>query len=852
MSLIWTSLRRERRVFALWIFCLSVAVTGLLVVDVFRHSLSETLRLQGRKILSADLSVSARRPIQEAEQIKIQQILPKDSTTSHVTEMLAMLTFETNGQIATRLSSVRFVDDPYPLAGDLVVEQNGVTKNLRGQDLGASPSAWLARDLATLLGVKQNDKIKIGQLEFVVSGWTEKDSTQSFRLGAMAPRVYVHRRHLTQTALIQEGSTFSDSLFWSWPTTDLTPELPPVKKKLEALLQDPGIQVTIPTDLEQGPFRVLSRLLDYLGLTGLVTLCLGWTGVFYLGRRWLSLERTTTGILKCLGLTVSQVRLLLLLKLTLILLAGVLTGGALAWSAAQALFPLVRESLPSEFQLVWSWYSGIVLLLIGPLAGGLMLLPLLNAVVRQDALTLVRGDSEPKPSLWDLSLTSVVTLALFAALTVVQARSWTVSGIFFGTLIGTVIVLAAVASGLHRFALRPYFKKKGAELGWLLHLTFALWLRRQGLLVLLITVTAMSGLLSQLVPHLEKTLVGELSAPPDFNRPALFLIDIQDEQLTDLSGLLSANKVGISESAPFIRSRILQVNGQEFERKQAGDWATREQEVEARFRNRGVNLTYRRELAAGDRVVAGKTWAELEQSGDVPEISVEQSYAERLGLKLGDILQFDIQGVEVQGKIANLRTVDWSRFEPNFFITFKPGVLDEAPKTWIMTVRRSEHRTPVETQSLIAKEFPNITSINVREALDNATELFLKLAAGLKIASWLCLGLGVFVSLMILVFQLASSRRDWHQLQILGLSPRELGLLQLLSHFGLVVVGLTFGTLLSAGVAWAISHFALKLSVRLDWVAAGYTLGLALVCTYLGAWWIGRRLNQRAAVARSL
>jgi putative ABC transport system permease protein len=821
-ELILASLRVQYRTFALWVLCLSLAVTGLLIVDVFRNSLSETLARKGREILSADLSVSARRPLSEDELKQLKLAIPEGTKQTEVTEMLAMMTAPSG---ISRLTSVRFVEDNYPLAGELRPASIELLK--------PEPSAWLSQDLATLLDLKAGDFVRLGKLRIKVLGWIEKDSTQTFRLGNMAPRVYLHKSFLQDTGLMQLGTTFSQTRFY------ILPDALKIKTALEKSLRDPAVQVTTPQDLERGPFRVLSRLLDYLGLMGLVTLCLGWTGIIYLGRRWLTLERANIGILKCLGMPSTHLRNLLLAKLILLLSGGVLVGAALGRLGAQILFPLIQRSMPTGFDLFWSWQSSALLLLVGPLAGALLLLPRIHSIQNESALLSLQEGPPPPSTRTDIIIYSFGITLLFALITLLQAKSWTIGFTFLGSLIATVALLAGSVSLLVRYLLKPFFERRKMHFSTPVYLTLALWTRRREFAVLMTTVCAVAALLSQLIPHLEKSLVGELQMPPGIERPAVFLIDIQDEQISDLRNLLSKHDLKISEAAPFIRARILRVNDQPFERAQAGSWSTREQEMDARFRNRGVNLTFRNHLGPGDIVRSGSPWESL-----TTEVSVEEGYAERLGLKIGDLLQFDIQGVPVEAKIGNLREVDWNRFEPNFFITFKPGIVDEAPKTWILTVRQSPTLSPIQIQSLIVSQFPNVTSINVQETINSVSDLMSQLGQGLKIASWLCLGIGIFVALIILLFQMTSAQRDWDQLKTLGLDQYERLGIQILSHWGLMVLGALCSVFASALVAWSIIHFAFKTPVRWNWLETMQLLGICLLTALIGSVLIARRINR--------
>lgn len=825
-KLIFASLRRQRALYILWVLSLAASVSGLLIVDVFRHSLTYTLQEQGRDMLTADAALSTRRLLSEPESRTFRSNLPADARFARLTEMFAMVSAGTE----SRLGLVRFISDEFPLLGELKVDDRAV----HGKDLGEG--AWVANDLLALLDVKVGDPIKLGNAEVRIAGIVKSDSSQTFRFGNMAPRIYVHRDRLIATGLVQYGSTLTDSIYAALPV----PPASGLKAELEKKFSDAAIQITVPADLEQGSLRLLSQLLDYLGLTGLITLTLGWIGVYYLGRRWLTLETLSSGALKCLGMSSVELRRLLLIKLMIILAAGVLLGGVGAWFAAHALLPLVRDSLPAEFTLVWSWKNTLMLLVIGPLAGWLLLYQAVTQVAFAKPLELFQERSEQR-ALNPRALLLLIALVagLFLSLTLMQARSWRVTGAFIGGLSGSVILIVALAYGFLR-AVRAY---RGSALSWRAQLITALWTRRLPSSLLLITVSALAGLLSQLLPHLEKTLVGELKSPEGVERPSIFMVDIQDEQVDPLKKYLTENNLEISKEAPFIRARILTVNGAEFERGQTGTFSTREEENEARFRNRGVNLSYRKDLSESEKVIAGKDWKDLKS--DPAEIAVEERYAQRLGLNLKDILKFDVQGIEIEAQIASIRKIDWNTFEPNFFIQFPDGVLNEAPKTWLMAVKKREGVKPTQMQTLVTKKFPNITSINIEEVVDNVGVLVTKLGGGLRMSSRLSLALGVFVFLMILLFQLVSGRRDWRQLLVLGLTSREVWTLQVLSYGLLCLLGTALGALLSFAVAWGLFHFAFESRAEFDLPGMAQVWLITWGTTIVGLSWLGWRELRR-------
>ncbi len=825
VKLIFHSILRQRGIFLIWIISLAFAVSGLLIIDVYRTSLSETLRSEGAKLLTGHVALSARRLLTEEERAQFRELWT-DARFSQLVEMFAMVSTEKE----SRLGFLRFIDDSFPLLGGLKVREGSESRDRTGAELSAAPEAWVASDLLSLMDIEVGDELKVGKQTFVIRGVIETDPSQTFRFGNMAPRIYLHRKHLNATELVQYGSTFSEVNFAAFAG-----EVPPdLKTVVEKKLPDTSLRVTVPTDLDQGPLRVMSQLLDYLGLVALVTLSLGWVGVYYLGRRWLMLEQAAGGLLKALGWTAAQLRWHWILKLTLILGLGVISGGVLAWLASNLAEPWLRQGLPEGFTLTWSWRNSLLLFLVGPIVGWFLLIESLSRLAETAPLQLIAGLRGPRRvSIW--TLISLLGLALLAVLlTFLQARSWKVTGTFLVSMIGSVGFVVTLSA----LALSALSRVKHERLSLLWHLCLSLWTRRKAIAILLITVSAMTGLLSQLIPHLEKTIVGEITSPPDVERPGLFLFDVQDEQFEPLREFLSRHQIRISQSSPFIRARLLQVNGTDFERAELNAFSTREEENDARMRNRGVNLTYRPTLGPAEKVIRGKDFAEM--SVEPAEISVEERYARRLNLNLGDQILFDVQGVEVKATIANLRTVDWDSFQPNFFMQLKPGVIDEAPKTWILTLAPHPELNPGEIQRLIAKDFPNVTSINVEEAVHTIAGMVRKLGAGLRIASRLSLGLGLFVFVMILLFQLVSSERDWIQLHRQGMEFKDILRLQVMAYGLLSLGGVILGSSLSLIVCWVLAEKAFASLPRFDWLSLIQIFACTWIMGLFALIWLSR------------
>lgn len=178
------------------------------------------------------------------------------------------------------------------------------------------------------------------------------------------------------------------------------------------------------------------------------------------------------------------------------------------------------------------------------------------------------------------------------------------------------------------------------------------------------------------------------------------------------------------------------------------NFQTREEESSESMKNRGVNLSYRSQLSWSESIVAGKFNGERCDVDKGPcEISLEKNYAKRLGVKLGDKLTFDVSGIEIEGVVTSFRTVKWTSFEPNFFILFQPGVLEEAPKTYLSSIKVKSYEEKQKVFTKMAENFPSVSLLEVSELVRKITTIFDLMSIAIKFISFL----SFFVALVVLV-----------------------------------------------------------------------------------------------------
>ncbi len=247
-------------------------------------------------------------------------------------------------------------------------------------------------------------------------------------------------------------------------------------------------------------------------------------------------------------------------------------------------------------------------------------------------------------------------------------------------------------------------------------------------------------------------------------------------------------------------------------------------------------------MEAGDdnRIVAGRWWT----ADDVgkPLVSLATEFQERLGVKLGDRLAFNVAGETVVVTVASFREVKWDSFRPNFFIVFPPGLLDGAAGTY-MTSAAYEPKVAADLTQLVQR-FPSVSVFNVGDLLAQVRAILDKAVTAVQSVFLFTLLAGLTVLLAAVQASRDERRHEAAVMRVLGAQRRTL-VQNVLVEFG--ALGLLAGLLAASGAAFSSFYLAriLELQYRFNvgaW-AGGVLLSVAIVA--LGGWLAMRSvLNQ--------
>jgi putative ABC transport system permease protein len=209
-------------------------------------------------------------------------------------------------------------------------------------------------------------------------------------------------------------------------------------------------------------------------------------------------------------------------------------------------------------------------------------------------------------------------------------------------------------------------------------------------------------------------------------------------------------------------------------------------------------ITYGATPPKGSMIVSGKWWP-ANYTGPTL-ISFDAELADGMGLKVGDSLTLNVLGRDIEGKIANLRDVNFTTGRQNFILVLSPGLIDKAPHSFLATVRVA----PADEEPLyraVTDRFRSVSVVKVKDAIAQVSGLLRELGIGVRAASLVT----ILAGLLVLAGAIAAGQRarlyDSTIMKVLGATRAQIAFVYAV-EYGLV--GALAGLLaLAAGSAAA-------------------------------------------------
>jgi len=151
--------------------------------------------------------------------------------------------------------------------------------------------------------------------------------------------------------------------------------------------------------------------------------------------------------------------------------------------------------------------------------------------------------------------------------------------------------------------------------------------------------------------------------------------------------------------------------------------------------------------------------------------------------------------------------VQWTRFEPNFFVVFQPAALREAPQSFVLLTRVRDDADRAKLQRDAVERFPNVSTIDL-SLIENAVG---KILDRVSLAVRFMALFSVVTGALVLVSAIAASRRQRVRegvlLKTLGATRAQIARMLFTEYALLGAIGSAAGIVLAVGGAWAAMHF---------------------------------------------
>lgn len=795
-------IRNNRAFCFFYLINLSLGLLGFITIDSFKRSVNQQVSMESQKLLGADLAVRTRRDFTSSELEKISQILPPGTKNAEAVDFFSMVAGPTE---RSRLVKVVAMEPGFPFYGSFDLSPTGKIDQFNELLLlHQKPIAWIYPELRSQLDLDLGDKISLGKGSFRISDIVMEDAGLQFQPAEFAPKVFISRNFLAETDLLQLGNTaFRNQLFVLPKGFD--PQN--LAEKIGQVLNAPDIRIYSHQRAGHRAGRLLRYLSDFLALVSLVALFLACLGSGYLFHGFLVRKVKDLAILISLGASPRLAIATYILQISFLGLLAAIPPVLLSFIALPLAGNLLEEFLPFQVDAGLTLPSIMLTFVVAIFSGLFLSLPTLQKIRKLKPAELFRESLHPAKC---SSIKSIIWLfpglAGFWVLCVTQAESWKLGNLFFFTFSFSGLIVLIFGSmtlkGLDRI-----FRRSPLAL----RLASRSLSRNRSSSITSLLALGLGVLLLSLIPQFQYSLESEINLQdPTSKLPQLFLFDIQEEHVEHLTQTLKFQGRPLQNLTPWVRGRLLSVKGVPFESMQRMDREFDNPDDQRRnaFRNRGFNLSYRRELLASEEILRGRmVRSTYDANGSQPaEISVEQKYAESLGIDLNDQITIEVSGVQIIAKVVNIRRVRWTSFQPNFFVQIQPGVLESAPKTFIGTIENLKTEEKQAIQDLLVQKFPTISILDVERTGRKILKVVSQMTWALQIMAILCIIVGLIILHTISKEKARLQRQEINLQKILGASFSDLRNLVRLEFGALGLFAGLLGVLLSSISSYFLSQ----------------------------------------------
>ena len=778
---------------------LIIAVAAVTAVGFFTNRIERALELQAAEMLAADLVLSSSASLPDSFLTQAESTGLKTATT------LGFPSVVLHGD-NTQLVNVKAVSPGYPLRGELRTREALGADEVITHSTPETGTLWVESRLLSNLQLSVGEPLQLGDKTFTIARILSRDSGESSNLFRLGPRVMLAQSDIPATGLVTPASRVSHHLLIAGDKKAVSDYREWISDRLPK-----GVRIEDMSNARPELRNALDRGSRFLGLAALAAVIVAGAAVALSTRRFVDKQSDVSAILRCLGASRRFILKVLIIRLLLIALLTSIIGSILGFLAQFVLVELVGDLFstklpaPDLYPLAIGLGTGIITLM------GFTLAPMARLSAVPPLRVLRRELGAPPVGFWLLSLSAIAALAL---LMYWQAGDPKLAGIVIVGAIGTIALMMTVArllvsvltplrqhsSSTWRYGLAGLARNAGMT---------SIQLTGFGLGILALLLLAIVRV--DLLKAWERTIPEEA--------PNHFLINIQPDEVEGLKQFLSSRELNNGGLYPMLRARLTHINEKAVSPEEYPEGRSR------RLVSREFNLSWTAEMQYHNQIIQGQWWSNAQLNDAL--FSVEEGIAETIGIRMGDRLSYNIAGVTVEGKVANLRQVNWDSFQPNFFVIGTPGMLQNLPATYIT----SFYLPPGDEKLLseLIRQFPSVTLIDVSSIMQQIREIISRGATAVEYVFLFTLIAGLLVLYAGIQASRDIRRQESAILRTMGMRRSRLIKAVAIEFVTLGVLAGLLASICASATGWAISTELFELGYEFNpWIWILGTLGGAI------------------------
>jgi putative ABC transport system permease protein len=798
LKMAWRDSRRNRSRLFLFISSIVLGIAALVAIFSLGDNVRSDIDSQAKTLVGADLVIESNKRVSS----RIKPLLDSLGDERSVERTFASMIYFTKND-GTRLVQVRALEGDYPYYGTIETTPVRAARTFR-----KNRQALVDKTLMLQYNAQVGDSIQIGDVTFAIAGVITKAPGRTGISTTVAPPVYIPLKYLDSTGLIQKGSRIATSYYYKYRQPAV---IESVISDIEPRLDKEGLDYDTVEERKRNTGRAFEDFNQFLTLISFIALLLGCIGVASAIHIYIREKIASIAILRCLGVNSSQAFLIYLIQIVGIGLIGSVLGAALGIAIQQQLPAIFKDFLPVQVTTIISWkaiiqgiISGIVISLL------FALLPLVNVRNISPLYTLRLAVEQVRfrdPLKW---LVYAAILFFVSGFTWWQIHNWRQAIIFTVSILVAFLLLSLVAL-LLRWLVRRFFP---ASWNYLWRQGFAnLYRPNNQTLILIVTIGLGAAFIGTLY-FIQNILISRVTLSGSGSQPNMVLFDIQNSQKDSVAALATQYKLPVMQQVPIVTMRVEEINKQTSAQVKADSGSGfRTEAYEWEFR-----VTYRDTLTSSEKLTAGKLYGPVTSPDDVIYISMEDRYAKRIHVNLGDHIIFNVQGTLIPTVVGSMRQVDWQRVQTNFRVVFPTGVLEDAPQFHVLVTRVPSPEVSARFQQAIVRKYPNVSIIDLNLILSVLDEVLDKIGFVIRFMA----GFSIITGLIVLIASVLISKFQRMQesilLRTLGASRKQILFITALEYFFLGALAAATGILLSMAASWALAKYSFNAPFTPQWI----------------------------------